>query len=265
MLDDTGVNYWQYESFRGGGYMMRLAEGIAANIKEKNGVLPGLGIRGSAGYSVLPPSIHPQGVVYRWIVPPGDVVPTVSINQVERFGVRLAKGQYNEPELYGLPPHCEKLSRRNRMYLALGTSDGNRNAAFVAVARDMAANHFDYDLAETLILSMNAICNPPESQKAVTDVLNWAYNQDDNQPARNYGKDKQNVQKPLRNVTDMLLTAAAFLELHDWRTHGRTAQTDRGSSLLVSIVRDWKAVNLGRPLAKWLNLPVLAVLLPQSL
>jgi hypothetical protein len=62
VLDTLDLSYWQYESYRGGIFLMRLLEGEAKNGK---GYLDDLDIIGNLNYVVLPPSIHPSGMLYR--------------------------------------------------------------------------------------------------------------------------------------------------------------------------------------------------------
>ena len=44
-------------------------------------------------YSVLPPSVHPTGHVYRWLIPPGDEIPIVDLQASGFLGETKAKGR----------------------------------------------------------------------------------------------------------------------------------------------------------------------------
>ena len=50
---------------------------FAPDPRLRNGVrvLPGLDTRAAGGYVAAPPSVHPSGRRYRWIVPPGEAEP----------------------------------------------------------------------------------------------------------------------------------------------------------------------------------------------
>ena len=211
-LDNLGLSYWQYESYRGGVFLMRLLEG---EVKNGKGYLPDLDIIGNLNYVVLPPSIHPSGLLYRWIVPPSqdnNGPPIISISQVEQFDVKLKNSQYSEPELFGLPEVCISLSKSNRKHLAFGTGEGNRNNATWAVACDLSGNGIDYNLARDLLLQMGNMCNPPYPEREVLDRLNRAY-RGDYEPA-----------KKTKKAHDYL-HAESFMNSYDWRQHGRIRLT----------------------------------------
>lgn len=42
-------------------------------IKNKAGILPGIDVRGEGGYVIAPPSVHPTGKAYEWILSPQDI------------------------------------------------------------------------------------------------------------------------------------------------------------------------------------------------
>jgi hypothetical protein len=48
-------------------------------IPNRAGVIPGLDVRGDGGYVVAPPSIHPNGKVYRWEVPINEYLPELPV------------------------------------------------------------------------------------------------------------------------------------------------------------------------------------------
>jgi len=66
-----------WESHRGRHHLFRLAGDLppAAVRKTSGGVELRLG--GKAAQSVLPPSIHPTGLAYRWLARPSEVAPAV--------------------------------------------------------------------------------------------------------------------------------------------------------------------------------------------
>lgn len=55
----------QMRTARGAQFWYRIEEPV----RNRVGILPAIDIRAAGGYVVVPPSIHPTGVVYEWIVP----------------------------------------------------------------------------------------------------------------------------------------------------------------------------------------------------
>lgn len=223
-LDARSIQYWAYSSHRGGNFLMRLAEGEAANVSNGGCFIPDLEILGNRKYVVLPPSVHPTGSIYQWLTPDphfnlliGEKPPLVHLADVEFISVKLAKherSQYQPPEPYGLPPEAAALSRTNRLFLALGTTEPGRNNAIWAAACDLAGCGIDYNLAEYLLLDAGQKCTPPYPDREVLQRLRDAYRKKP-EPARAMWKHNSRPHE----------AALAFTMSHDWR--GRTAQTDR--------------------------------------
>ena len=49
-------------------------------IRNRAGIIPGLDVRGDGGYVVVPPSIHPNGKVYRWEIPINGELPELPVD-----------------------------------------------------------------------------------------------------------------------------------------------------------------------------------------
>lgn len=77
-------------------------------------------LRSSGGYVVAPPSIHPHGPVYTWMVPPGDRVPVVDLSASGLLGVTQEIGVVGRREVHS----CV-------------TSEGERDS-YVTVGEDRA-------------------------------------------------------------------------------------------------------------------------------
>ena len=220
-LCTAGFPFWAFTSHRGGSYVIRLAEGEAAN---NPNYTEDIQIWGNGHYLVFPPSIHPTGTIYQWITPEpyyhlpfGEPPPLVTLAQVEALGVHLViekGGDWQDPDLYGLPEWGGSLSRKNRQALAMGVKEPGRQNAIYRVCRDMAGCEIPRETAERYILAMADKCNPPYSHREAIQRVDDAYKRN-NTPARK-GK------APGCQPWERAITWAA---LHAWK--GRTAQTDR--------------------------------------
>jgi hypothetical protein len=219
-LTRRALHFWGIGSHRGGAYFLRILEGEAANLSETP--FPEVQIWGNARYQVLPPSVHPQGTIYRWVtpeprfsLPEGQSLPSFSITALDWLGVNLAvkaRWKWQEPELYNLPEWAVGLSRRNRETLAKGVPDGQRNTRLTAAAYDLAGNFIPYRDAEAVILTAAERCTPPYSARDALAILKSAYRQE-RQPARKSGESV----KPWKKAQDF---AASF----DWSSkYGRKA------------------------------------------
>jgi len=236
-LDKQGITYWAYTGSKGGNILMRLLEGEAAN-KKGNKTTPE--IWGNRRYMILPPSVHIDGVFYQWIttepnkLPPGELPPLVTLEQVSYLGVELAKNksgqQWQEPELYGLPAAAARLSRATRELLGQGThegeviSEGERNNRLIEACLNLKSCGISYDTAEALVITAAANFNPQFTQADALERLNWAYYKAKKviSLAEYQETKKQTGQKITSNT---LTRALQFANNHYWA--GRTAQSDK--------------------------------------
>jgi hypothetical protein len=77
-----GKQLFNHHQIAGGGPVNITANGFhglfaveSEAIGNSTGVVPGLDVRGENGYILIPPSIHPSGVKYRWQVAPWMIDP----------------------------------------------------------------------------------------------------------------------------------------------------------------------------------------------
>jgi hypothetical protein len=232
-LLSRGLPYWAIRSHRGGSFLMRLAEGEAANADTLPG-WPAVQVWGNAHYMVLPPSIHPSGEYYEWVTPDprsllgGDSIPLVHLAALEWLGVELhkARGKWEPAELQDLPAWAAVLSRENRRILANGAKCGARNSKLVKPAYDLAANDIPYQNAEAVFLRAAARCDPPYPETEALAVLKSAYRKQNAQPARKAG-----------GVRLDILKAEDAVSAFDWRSHFRSVANKRRALFLACIER----------------------------
>lgn len=167
-LERHGVPFWTYTSARGGTYLMRLAEGEAANTKRPRWRQGGVEILGRLRYVVVPPSVHPSGVVYTWGIPGPDTsdgVPLVSVEALGWLGVELYRPgvaaytrALDDAHALGLPEWTAWLSAANRRTLARALAGkiavGERNTRLTPVVYDIAAHIIAGHIAERDALAL---------------------------------------------------------------------------------------------------------------
>lgn len=134
------------ETVRGGHLYLRAA-GVVQNIA--SGTLPDLEVRGTGGYVLLPPSLHPGGSLYRFYRWDQPQPPLVDIRRIDFLLntagelVPLQMRQCGDRET--LP-----LTRKTRDYLDHGATlpEGFRNVRLFSAATDMLGCGFG--VAETI-------------------------------------------------------------------------------------------------------------------
>jgi DNA-binding transcriptional regulator YiaG len=108
------------ETARGRHYYFKVPD---ARIRSATAIADGLDIRGEGGYAVIPPSIHPSGRTYEWVLPPRGLDP---------FGAEPA------PPPAWLMELISKHRARSDMFelsrIVQGVPQGNRNNAAASYA-----------------------------------------------------------------------------------------------------------------------------------
>ncbi|NWG33528.1 MAG: bifunctional DNA primase/polymerase [Chloroflexi bacterium] len=238
-LTARAIPFWAITGSRGGAYLLRILEGEAANQSKSN--VKDVQVWGNLHLVVMPPSIHPSGILYQWAtpeprfcLPPRETIPAVSIAVLEWLGVTLARKarrQWQEPELFGLPQWAAVLSYDNRETFGRELSEGERNTRLFALACDMKANGREYHEAETVILDAARRAGLPDDEASV--LVKHAYSKDRTIPKvfREEEEKSKNAnskdQEPARKVR-IWQRAKDFAGSFDWRgTFGRKANTRR--------------------------------------
>lgn len=241
-LDRRGIPYWTYTSHRGGGYLLRVVEGEVVNIpKGNNDIFEDVEIWGNSQYVVLPPSVHPEGTVYRWrndIYPGFDeggtlyqTLPAIYIDELRWLGVTLKKDrqfQAEPGEMFRLPSQYAVISKRNREVLANGAKKGERNRRLTALAYDLAGCGLLYEEIEVDYLRAASICTPPYPEAEAMSVLSSAYSKP-RSPARKSLRASLSTSTFHRQLFD-------FSDKFDWkRTFGRKARTRK--NLFMELIK----------------------------
>lgn len=221
--------FWSYKSSKGGGYMLRIIEGEAANLPNGKTTIPDCEVWGHDHYVVLPPSVHHTGVIYQWDcidpradLPTGEPLPAVSIRELEFLGVQLVGKEGKAPELYGLPAWTIVLSESNRRILASTPENGTRNSQLTKVVYDLAAaENSGACTFEQVRQLLEAFCKRTNYQYShALDMLKSAEHKRNLTGSKEYYGITAHKQ-------DAASSARAFAAGFDWRSCGRTAQAER--------------------------------------
>lgn len=222
-LTAHSLPFWAITGLKGGAYLLRVVEGEAANMPKRKSQFKDVEVWGNRHLVVMPPSIHPSGLVYQWAtpeprlyLPPHETLPAVSIAALDWLGITLEKTsrEWEEPELYGLPEWASVLTLQSRRTFADTPQAGWRNDAIFSMACDMKANGIDYHDAEQYILELADRAGTPRQEATAT--LKSAYKKERKTAREFHGGDKPTGKEWQR--------AQALAESFDWKgTFGRTA------------------------------------------
>jgi hypothetical protein len=222
-MQSKDLPFWAYTSSRGGGLLVRLQEGEAKNLPTST--LPDVQIYGRRQYCVIPPSLHPRGVLYTWIttepirLPHGVKPPLLSAADLAWLGVKLQRESNpddthpSEVDVSGFPEWITTLSRLSQDFLVNGAPYGTRNQRLFICACDMAGNAIDQDEAEAYLFEALRGTDLPAHEAERT--IRSAYSQE-RTPARLVGKPAGAIASAARR----------FAANYDWRQRGGTATTD---------------------------------------
>jgi hypothetical protein len=231
-LTGRSLPYWAITGRRGGAYLLRVIEGEAANMPKDKSKFDDVEIWGNRHLVVIPPSVHPSGIMYQWAMPEpryhmpkGETLPAVSIAALDWLGVILAKSakRWEEPELYNLPQWAAALSYTSReTFGGMGVSEGERNTKLFALLCEVKANGRNYHEAESIALDYARRVGLADRE--TLDTLKSAYSQDRTTPSQHYSGERGGERVRVREWQ----RAQAFAESFDWRgTFGRKAGTRR--------------------------------------
>ena len=230
-LDALGLPYWAFTSHRGGGYLLRIVEGEAANVTKATSKYKDVELWGNSHYVILPMSKHPEGTYYEWrgstepsfhFATAYETLPAVSVTALDWLGVTLLKDNKRQAkpfETFGLSPEYFVLSERNRETLARGANDGERNTRLTALAYDLAGCELDRDEIESEFLRAASMCKPAYKTRGALAILKCAY-----------AKERTRARKDSKSnePTAQIQRLNTFVNSYDWKaTFKRKARTRR--------------------------------------
>jgi Bifunctional DNA primase/polymerase, N-terminal/AAA domain/Primase C terminal 1 (PriCT-1) len=139
--------------------MVKTARGVHAYFRHPGGELPtrlglgsGLDLKGDGGYVVTPPSKHPSGATYEWIIGPQDEdpapLPAWVMEQIRAHGRRAT---------------AEDLGQE--------IPNGSRNATITSIAGTLRRRGLGETAIFAALLGINAeICHPPLPENEVQTI-----------------------------------------------------------------------------------------------
>lgn len=106
---------WMAITGRGGNHYYYRTD---KKIKNATGIYPGIDIRGEGGYVVAPPSVHQNGTVYQWEIPPDEIDIHFADDQVMKF----INGKGKQIKEKFILPEKIKTGKRNDTLFKYGCS-----------------------------------------------------------------------------------------------------------------------------------------------
>jgi hypothetical protein len=125
------------------------------------GFAPGMDLRGDGGLVVAPPSVHPSGRRYAWVL--GRAPDEVSLAPIPRWLIALVRPS---------GPRAGHSIADWRALVRAGVSEGSRNSTIASLAGHLLWHGIDPQVALELLLAWNrARCRPPLSGDEVARVV----------------------------------------------------------------------------------------------
>lgn len=158
---DRKLPIWAVKTARGGHIYLCAENGEVHNIEL--GILTDTEVKARNGYVLAPPSIHPSGVAYTWVVRQGDAPPIVDVNDIDwlknRQGEKVSL-TYDAPSnsktgdwsMCVVSP-ASNLAKDTKDYLHTGghLTEGSRNNRLFKAACDLSGNKYGQGEAEHIL------------------------------------------------------------------------------------------------------------------
>lgn len=156
-LQKRGVPLWVVKTARGGHIYLRSRMGEVHNIA--SGTLADMEIRGRSLYVLAPPSLHPSGVYYEWLLRQGDHIPEIDpaliswLRDTHGLPIRLKTTQPAPTRTMPFLSPYSALSRNTRDYMQHGHTipEGTRNNRLFSAACDLLGNQYTTEEVSALL------------------------------------------------------------------------------------------------------------------
>jgi len=132
-------------------------------VQNRAGVIPTLDVRGDGGYVVAPPSVHPNGKIYRWEVPINGELPKLPVELFKLISSPASNGEGGYRE------------RFDTAKALAGVLEGQRDETLFKLACRLRGADVPQDMAETLILEAARNCKPPFPEPTALEKVKRAY------------------------------------------------------------------------------------------
>ena len=143
--------------------------------------------RANGNYCLLPPSLHPTGVRYAWLIPPPvEDVPLIDPGKsglLPKAPTPTSAAPPVQDEAAPASRTASRLMQRTHRFLGVGAAERHRNSELFCAACDMAANKITQGQAEDLLLAACARCHPPYPTVEARPTIESAYSRP-RKPAR---------------------------------------------------------------------------------
>jgi predicted transcriptional regulator len=223
-IREKKIPLWAAKTARGGHIYLQATDGEVQNITA--GILREAEIKGCNGYVLAPPSIHPSGAVYEWLIREGDKAPQIDSKKInwlqDKSGKQIklevqetAKTERGAWSMTLISP-ASNLSNKTRDYIKNGhsISEGTRNNRLFSAACDLNGCGYSESEAEHILSPQAAISGLHISEIKAT--IHSAYSRN-REPAR--------PEIFISTINQTWRYALLWTSQYQWT--GRTNATDR--------------------------------------
>jgi hypothetical protein len=244
-LKKRNIPLWVVKTARGGHIYLFCADGEVKNVKD---AIQDAEIRGRNCYVLCPPSLHPAGVFYEWLLQEGERPPTVHVSEIDwlvdkegnPIKLKARKPRKLKPDS-PIVQHAERVMRQLGLsadqriyqlthktldYLESGHSipEKSRNTRLFAAACDMVAWGFDRSEVEQHLMPLASASGLEHG--GIVHTLHSATSKPRTSPRSRTGQTFS--PRPLD-----WQYAQAYVDMVDWS--GATGSTDRAVAMALVV------------------------------